>query len=296
MASASFRAAAATTRAWHTVDASGQVVGRLAQHVARLLQGKNKPLYTPGADCGDYVVILNADKVRFTGRKATDKVYYWHTNHPGGLKQRTAKEMLEKAPERILERAIKGMLPKNRLAKSTMLRRLRVQPSEENLWSSQCKASEAAAGTYLEAFAPPPPAESTAAAAGAESHEVPFLRQHIRVGEPEAIDLDAIGEEALGEPDYDLLRTVFASVWQKEVDFWALRDEVVPEDIYDKHGLPFPGADAEPMTAAAAADRVAEHAKQYWETTGKKEQDESLAALKEFKESAGEKWRGAPLA
>ena len=102
---------------WLIVDATDQTVGRLASQVAAILRGKHKPTFTPHMDCGDNVIIINAEKIKFTGDKLTDKIYYRHTNHPGGLKQETAKEILNKAPERILEKAIKGMLPKNKLGR-----------------------------------------------------------------------------------------------------------------------------------------------------------------------------------
>lgn len=102
---------------WLIVDATDKTVGRLASQVAAILRGKHKPTFTPHMDCGDNVIIINAEKIKFTGNKLTDKIYYRHTNHPGGLKQETAKEILNKAPERILEKAIKGMLPKNKLGR-----------------------------------------------------------------------------------------------------------------------------------------------------------------------------------
>ncbi|WP_027964745.1 50S ribosomal protein L13 [Halalkalibacillus halophilus] len=102
-------------RKWYVVDAAGQTLGRLSTEVATLLRGKHKPSYTPHVDTGDNVIIINADKIELTGKKMTDKIYYRHTNHPGGLKERTAQEMRSKFPEKMLEQAIKGMLPKNRL-------------------------------------------------------------------------------------------------------------------------------------------------------------------------------------
>ena len=100
---------------WVVVDAQEMVVGRLATQVARILKGKNKPYYTPHFDCGDNVIIINAEKVRFTGHKWTDKQYVHHTTYPGGQRFATPKEMMRKDARRILELAIKGMLPKNRL-------------------------------------------------------------------------------------------------------------------------------------------------------------------------------------
>ena len=101
-------------RNWVLVDATDVPLGRLSAVVASILRGKNKPTYTPHVDTGDFVVIVNADKVALTGKKATDKIYYRHTGHPGGLKQITAGELREKNPVRLVEQSIKGMLPSNR--------------------------------------------------------------------------------------------------------------------------------------------------------------------------------------
>lgn len=105
------------TRKWYVVNAENQAVGRLSAEIASILRGKNKPSYTPHADTGDYVIIINAEKVRFTGKKWEQKEYKDYSLYPGGLKVVTAEVMLEKHPVRILERAIKGMLPKNKLGR-----------------------------------------------------------------------------------------------------------------------------------------------------------------------------------
>ena len=110
---------------WVLIDAQEEIVGRLATVVARILKGKNKPYYTPHFDCGDNVIIINAEKVRFTGQKWTDKQYVHHTTYPGGQRFATPKEVMRKYPERILEHAIKGMLPKNRLG-SQLYRNLHI--------------------------------------------------------------------------------------------------------------------------------------------------------------------------
>ncbi|MBF7024654.1 50S ribosomal protein L13 [Staphylococcus kloosii] len=102
-------------RKWYVIDAEGQTLGRLSSEVASILRGKNKVTYTPHADTGDYVIIINAGKIQFTGNKAQDKVYYRHSNHPGGIKSVTAGELRENNPERLLETSIKGMLPSTRL-------------------------------------------------------------------------------------------------------------------------------------------------------------------------------------
>ena len=103
---------------WWVVDADSQVVGRLASNIARIVRGKHKPSFTPHVDCGDHVIVINADKVKFTGNKLSDKTYIRHTGYPGGQRSTTPIEMLEKAPERVLENAVRGMLPKNRLGRA----------------------------------------------------------------------------------------------------------------------------------------------------------------------------------
>ncbi len=105
---------------WFLIDAKDKIVGRVATEVADILRGKNSPLFTPHTDSGDYVVIVNAEKVKFTGKKWDDKNYFWHTNHIGGLKKRTAKEQLIKHPELILLEAVKGMLPKTTLGRKQL--------------------------------------------------------------------------------------------------------------------------------------------------------------------------------
>ncbi len=102
-------------RKWFVVDATGQVLGRLATEVATVLRGKHKPTFTPHVDCGDYVIVINADKIELTGDKWLDKKYYSHSHYPGGLRTKSAKDMLEKFPERLVELAVKGMLPKTKL-------------------------------------------------------------------------------------------------------------------------------------------------------------------------------------
>lgn len=104
-------------RKWFVVDATDVTLGRLASQVAAILRGKHKPTFTPHVDCGDYVIVLNADKIRLTGNKVEDKMYYNHSGHIGGLRTRSAKTMLEKYPEEMLERAIKGMLQHNTLGR-----------------------------------------------------------------------------------------------------------------------------------------------------------------------------------
>lgn len=112
-------------RKWYVVDAAGKTLGRLASQVAAVLRGKHKPTFTPHVDTGDYVIVINAEKVRLTGRKLQKKIYYRHSGYPGGLKQRTAAEMLERHPERVIELAVWGMLPHNRLGRR-QIRKLKV--------------------------------------------------------------------------------------------------------------------------------------------------------------------------
>ena len=102
-------------RKWYVVDAEGKTLGRLATKVATVLRGKHKPTYTPHVDCGDYVIVINADKVVLTGNKLDEKLYYRHSGYPGALKSRTAKRQLELQPQKVVEQAVRGMLPKNRL-------------------------------------------------------------------------------------------------------------------------------------------------------------------------------------
>lgn len=110
--------AATVDRKWYVIDAEGEVVGRLATRIASVLRGKHKPDFTPHFDNGDFVIVVNADKVRFTGSKLDDKEYQRYSGYPGGQKRRTAKEMLEKRPEMVLELAVKGMLPKTKLGRA----------------------------------------------------------------------------------------------------------------------------------------------------------------------------------
>nr|WP_240597572.1 50S ribosomal protein L13 [Oceanotoga sp. DSM 15011] len=123
-------------RKWYLVDAEGKTLGRLASQIAKVLQGKNKPIYTPSIDTGDFVVVINAEKINLTGKKMEQKEYYRHTGYPGGLKTTSVKEMLEKHPERVLEHAVKGMLPKNLLAKQ-MLKKLKIYAGTEHPHSAQ---------------------------------------------------------------------------------------------------------------------------------------------------------------
>ena len=127
-------------RDWHVIDATDQVLGRLATQVARLLMGKHKPIFSRNLDVGDYVVIINADKVRVTGDKAKQKVYYRHSGYPGGLKSITYDKLMQTNPTRVIEHAVKGMLPHTRLGASIM-KKLKVYVGDTHPHLAQTKAS-----------------------------------------------------------------------------------------------------------------------------------------------------------
>lgn len=118
-------------RKWYVVDAEGKTLGRLATQVATILRGKHKPTFTPHVDTGDFVIILNAEKVKLTGKKLDQKMYRWHTGYPGGLKERTYRDMINNKPEKVVFSAIKGMLPKNKLGRQ-MIKKLRVYRGSEH--------------------------------------------------------------------------------------------------------------------------------------------------------------------
>lgn len=128
-------------REWHVIDASSKTLGRMATDVARLLMGKHKPIYAPHIDTGDFVIIINAEKVRVTGAKLRKKVYYRHSGYPGGLKSRTLEEMLALHPTQVVEKAVKGMLPHNSLG-AAMYRKLKVYTGPTHPHQAQVKAKE----------------------------------------------------------------------------------------------------------------------------------------------------------
>ena len=121
---------------WFVVDATGMTLGRLATQIATVLRGKHKPIYTPSIDCGDYVVVVNADKVRVTGNKLDDKLYYRFSGYPGGLHAISMRDQLATHPDRVLEAAVKGMLPKNRLGRE-MIKKLKVYAGAEHPHAAQ---------------------------------------------------------------------------------------------------------------------------------------------------------------
>jgi large subunit ribosomal protein L13 len=123
-------------RRWYLVDAEGKTLGRLATQIADTLRGKGKPQYTPHVDTGDFVVVVNAEKVVLTGKKLDDKIYYRHSGYPGGLRERTAREQLERRPTEVLRRAVKGMLPRNRLARQ-QINKLKIYAGPEHPHTAQ---------------------------------------------------------------------------------------------------------------------------------------------------------------
>ena len=132
-----FMASPATIdRKWYVVDAQGQTLGRLASEIAKVLRGKNKPIFTPHIDTGDYVIIVNADKVKVTGKKLDQKKYYHHSDYVGGMKETSLKEMIAKKPEKVLELAVKGMLPKGPLGRE-MYKKLFVYAGAEHPHAAQ---------------------------------------------------------------------------------------------------------------------------------------------------------------
>ena len=123
-------------RDWYLVDAEGETLGRLASRIAPILKGKHKPTYTPYLDCGDFVVIINAEKVRVTGRKLDQVFYHHHSGYPGGLKSVSLREQLDRYPERVLQAAVRGMLPKNKLGRR-MIKKLKVYAGNEHPHEAQ---------------------------------------------------------------------------------------------------------------------------------------------------------------
>jgi large subunit ribosomal protein L13 len=123
-------------RDWFVVDAEGQTLGRLASRIAPILKGKHKPTYTPHLDCGDFVIVVNAEKVRVTGRKMDQKFYYRHSGYPGGIKSISLRDQLARYPERVLQAAVRGMLPKNKLGRR-MIKKLKVYAGDEHPHQAQ---------------------------------------------------------------------------------------------------------------------------------------------------------------
>jgi large subunit ribosomal protein L13 len=126
----------ALEKKWFLVDAEGKVLGRMATKIADVLRGKNKPIFTPHVDTGDFVVVVNAEKVKLTGKKLTDKIYHRHSGYPGGLKSMTAKKFIEQKPEELIRIAVKGMLPKNKLG-SRLIKKLKVYRGKDHPHQAQ---------------------------------------------------------------------------------------------------------------------------------------------------------------
>jgi large subunit ribosomal protein L13 len=123
-------------REWLVVDAKDQTLGRLASQIAHLLRGKHKPMFSPHMDVGDYVIVINCDKVRVTGRKLDQERYYWHSGYPGGIRSRTLREQMNKYPERVIEAAVRGMLPKNKLGRQ-MIKKMKVYKGDSHPHAAQ---------------------------------------------------------------------------------------------------------------------------------------------------------------
>jgi len=124
------------TRTWYLIDAKDKTLGRLASQVAAILKGKHKPTYTPHVDAGDHVIIINADKIRLTGKKLQDKKYYRHSGYPGGIKEITAGDLLQRHPERVIKTAVWGMLPHNRLGRK-MIKKLKIYAGDQHPHEAQ---------------------------------------------------------------------------------------------------------------------------------------------------------------
>jgi large subunit ribosomal protein L13 len=139
-------------KAWHVIDADGQTLGRLSTEVARLLMGKHKPTYTSHLDMGDFVIVVNADKIRVTGKKLDDKIYYRHTGYVGGLKETTLSDMLRRKPRQVIEKSVKGMLPRNKLARH-QLGHLKVYAGPDHPHQAQVRGAEKRQNGAAEAVA-----------------------------------------------------------------------------------------------------------------------------------------------
>jgi large subunit ribosomal protein L13 len=130
------RETALSQRQWYVIDARGKILGRMATEIAKVLRGKHKPCYTPNQDAGDFVVVVNAREIKLSGAKLEQKIYYRHTEYPGGIRERTAAQMLEEKPEELVMLAVKGMLPKNRLSRK-LVTKLKVYPGPEHPHDAQ---------------------------------------------------------------------------------------------------------------------------------------------------------------
>ena len=127
---------ALTQRQWYVIDARGKILGRMATEIAKILRGKHKPIYTPHYDAGDFVIVVNARQIKLSGTKLEQKIYYRHTEYPGGIRERTAAQMLDEKPEELVMLAVKGMLPKNRLSRR-LVTKLKIYPGPEHPHQAQ---------------------------------------------------------------------------------------------------------------------------------------------------------------
>jgi large subunit ribosomal protein L13 len=123
-------------REWYVIDAKDQTLGRLASQIAHLLRGKHKPIYSPHMDVGDYIIVINCDKIRVTGNKLEDKLYYRHSGYPGGLRSLTLRQLMDRYPERVLQYAVRGMLPKNKLGRK-MIKKLKIYAGDSHPHQAQ---------------------------------------------------------------------------------------------------------------------------------------------------------------
>lgn len=216
-----------TTSQYLTININSQVVGRLAGQIATLLQGKHKPSYVPHTDCGDYVVVVNASKVKFTGRKMREKLYRWHTGYPGGLKSRAAWEQLQRNPSKLFRDAVTGMLPKNALRKTAWMKKLRVYSGEEHPHVEEVQACSGSQ-QYKEHCAP------SSKRLYADKQPIPSVTDVEVTEEQEAAAKNPVPE--------DILQGIFLfrmrETLDAEVQYWAERGEPrVPQRALEEHGL-----------------------------------------------------------
>ena len=182
---------------WHLMDASGQVLGRLATQISQILQGKHKAIYTPHVLTGDFVVVVNAANVRTTGHKADQKLYYRHSGYPGALRVTVMKEMLERHPERVIQRAVKGMLPRTKLGRQ-MLKRLKVYGGEEHPHQAQIRGTgKLPKEVPSESAERPPIPEAKAAKAKSPQRRAPVAKTRKRKASEVKVPLSSTDEKAV---------------------------------------------------------------------------------------------------
>ena len=189
-------------RSWRVIDATGRPLGRLASQIAQILKGKDKPIYTPHMDTGDFVVVVNASKIRVTGNKAKDKLYYTHSTYPGGFKATSFDVMLARHPRRVIEWAVWGMLPKNRLGR-TLLRKLKVYAEETHPHGAQIK--EMAGAEKVGRPGKPRPAKKVRVAAVAEAPAPKRRRATTQRGRPPVEEAAAVPAPEIPVPEPQLV-------------------------------------------------------------------------------------------